>query len=224
MSFAMKDVQIILFQNSHTHVIKDVQVILCYNFRHKTHVFCDERCVNKFILLFQNSHTHVIKDVQVILYYNFRHKTYIFCDERCVNKFILLFQTHTHVIKDAQVILYDNFRHKTYIFCDERCASNFILFQQKQIILCFQLTWRPSVVRRRIFSSETMHLTKLIQALQGWVPFKISSDSPALHLRWILLLKIDISSIVHCWSIIYQMSSFFSVNYMAISNLTFIHS
>jgi hypothetical protein len=30
------------------------------------------------------------------------------------------------------------------------------------------------------------------------VPFKIVSDSPALHSRWLLLLKIEISSIVHC--------------------------
>ena len=28
----------------------------------------------------------------------------------------------------------------------------------------------------------------------GWVPFKIVSDSPALHSRWSLLLKIEISS------------------------------
>jgi len=26
----------------------------------------------------------------------------------------------------------------------------------------------------------------------GWVPFKIESDSPALHSRWLLLLKIEI--------------------------------
>jgi hypothetical protein len=32
----------------------------------------------------------------------------------------------------------------------------------------------------------------------GWVLFKIVSDSPALHSRWLLLLKIEISSIVHC--------------------------
>jgi hypothetical protein len=32
----------------------------------------------------------------------------------------------------------------------------------------------------------------------GWVPFKIVSDSPALHSRWLLFLKIEISSIVHC--------------------------
>jgi hypothetical protein len=28
----------------------------------------------------------------------------------------------------------------------------------------------------------------------GWVPFKIVFDSPALHSRWLLLLKIEISS------------------------------
>jgi hypothetical protein len=32
----------------------------------------------------------------------------------------------------------------------------------------------------------------------GSVPFKIVSDIPALHWRWLLLLKIEISSIVHC--------------------------
>jgi hypothetical protein len=35
----------------------------------------------------------------------------------------------------------------------------------------------------------------------GWVPFKFVSDSPALHSRWLLLLKIEISSIVRfCFS------------------------
>jgi hypothetical protein len=32
----------------------------------------------------------------------------------------------------------------------------------------------------------------------GWFPFKIVSDSSALHSRWLLLLKIEIYSIVHC--------------------------
>jgi hypothetical protein len=32
----------------------------------------------------------------------------------------------------------------------------------------------------------------------GWALFKIVSDSPALHSRWQLLLKIEMSSIVHC--------------------------
>jgi hypothetical protein len=34
--------------------------------------------------------------------------------------------------------------------------------------------------------------------VSGWIPFKIVSDSPALHSRWLLLLKIEMSSIVHC--------------------------
>jgi hypothetical protein len=35
----------------------------------------------------------------------------------------------------------------------------------------------------------------------GWVPFKFVSDSHALQSRWLLLLKIEISSIVHfCFS------------------------
>jgi hypothetical protein len=38
----------------------------------------------------------------------------------------------------------------------------------------------------------------------GWSPFKIVSDSFALHSRWLLLLKIEISSIVQCCFIINQ--------------------
>ena len=38
----------------------------------------------------------------------------------------------------------------------------------------------------------------------GWVPFKVVSDSPALYSRWLLLLKIEISSIVHCYFSISQ--------------------
>jgi hypothetical protein len=38
----------------------------------------------------------------------------------------------------------------------------------------------------------------------GWVSFKIVSDRSALHSRWLLLLKIEISSIVHCCFIINQ--------------------
>jgi hypothetical protein len=46
--------------------------------------------------------------------------------------------------------------------------------------------------------------TKLNQTWQGWVPFKIVSDSPALHSRWLLLLKIEISSNGQNWSILSQ--------------------
>jgi hypothetical protein len=31
----------------------------------------------------------------------------------------------------------------------------------------------------------------------GWFPFNIVSDSPALYSKWLLLLEIEISSIVH---------------------------
>jgi hypothetical protein len=41
--------------------------------------------------------------------------------------------------------------------------------------------------------------------LHPWVGlFQIVSDRSALHSRWLLLLKIEISSIVHCCFIIYQ--------------------
>ena len=53
----------------------------------------------------------------------------------------------------------------------------------------------------------------------GWIPFKIVSWQPALHSRWLLLLKIEISSIVHFCFI--KMSSNFNCSYMAMSSLTF---
>ena len=31
----------------------------------------------------------------------------------------------------------------------------------------------------------------------GWFPFNIVSDSPALHSKWLLLLKIEISLVVN---------------------------
>jgi hypothetical protein len=41
---------------------------------------------------------------------------------------------------------------------------------------------------------EAMKIMNQIKPnLAGWVPFKIVSDSPALHPRWPPLLKIDIS-------------------------------
>jgi hypothetical protein len=43
----------------------------------------------------------------------------------------------------------------------------------------------------------------------GGSPFNIVYDSTTLHSRWLLLLKIEISSIVHC-------------SYMAMSSLTYI--
>ena len=47
-----------------------------------------------------------------------------------------------------------------------------------------------------VFMAWLLHY---LYSLHGCVPFKIVSYSPSLHSRWLLLLKIEISSIVHCW-------------------------
>jgi hypothetical protein len=54
------------------------------------------------------------------------------------------------------------------------------------------------LIKDHIKSSPLKHLNQIKPNLAGMVPFKIVSDSPALHSRWLLLLKIEISSIVHC--------------------------
>jgi hypothetical protein len=49
-----------------------------------------------------------------------------------------------------------------------------------------KLTWPLARWTKNVVKIKTViHL--------GWVPFKIASDSPALHLRWQPLLKIEIS-------------------------------
>ena len=40
--------------------------------------------------------------------------------------------------------------------------------------------------------------------VHGYVPFKIESDNPTPHSRWLLSPKIENSSIVHCCLFIYQ--------------------
>jgi hypothetical protein len=35
------------------------------------------------------------------------------------------------------------------------------------------------------------------EMILGWSPFKIMSDSPALHSKWLLLLKIEMSFVVN---------------------------
>jgi hypothetical protein len=39
--------------------------------------------------------------------------------------------------------------------------------------------------------------SNLAEMVLGWSPFNIVSDSPALHLKWLLLLKIEISLVVN---------------------------
>ena len=57
----------------------------------------------------------------------------------------------------------------------------------------------------------------------GWVPFKIVSDSSALHSRWLLLLKIEISSIVHCcFSFKSKWAQIVYCSYIARGRLTYI--
>ena len=53
-----------------------------------------------------------------------------------------------------------------------------------------------------------------------WPPFKIVSNSTTLHSKWLLLLQIVISSIVHCYFIFIKMSANFSSSYMAMNSLT----
>jgi hypothetical protein len=70
---------------------------------------------------------------------------------------------------------------------------------------------RPSyrcTTQTSIFESSLKPLNQVkpnqARKVLGWVPFKIVSHSPALHSRYPLLLKIEISSIVHCCFIINQ--------------------
>ena len=39
--------------------------------------------------------------------------------------------------------------------------------------------------------------SNLSEMVLGWSPFNIVSDSPALHSKWLLLLKIEISLVVN---------------------------
>jgi hypothetical protein len=39
--------------------------------------------------------------------------------------------------------------------------------------------------------------SNLSEMALGWSPFNIVSDSPALHSKWLLLLKIEISLVVN---------------------------
>jgi hypothetical protein len=48
----------------------------------------------------------------------------------------------------------------------------------------------------------------------GWISFKIVSDSPVVHSRWLLLLKIIFFSIVHCSFIINQNEQKFNCSFM----------
>jgi hypothetical protein len=59
--------------------------------------------------------------------------------------------------------------------------------------------WHKSVERKISQKSPLNQITpNLAGMVLGWLPFKIVFNSPALHSRWLLLLKIEFFSIVHC--------------------------
>ena len=58
--------------------------------------------------------------------------------------------------------------------------------------------WAYFDKRSHLKSCSLKPLNQVKPNLAGWVPFKIVFDSPALHSRWLLLLEIEISSIIHC--------------------------
>ena len=79
---------------------------------------------------------------------------------------------------------------------------------------------RHVLIKDHIKSSPLKLLNRikrnLAGMLLGWSLFKIMSDSPALHLRWLLLLKIK-KSFIYCCFIISQNESNFYCSYMALS-------
>jgi hypothetical protein len=79
---------------------------------------------------------------------------------------------------------------------------------------CFSISQLKSTPRKP--------LNQIKPNLAGMVPFKILSDSPALHSRRLLLLKIEISSIVHCCFSISQNELKFNCSYMARCSLTYV--
>jgi hypothetical protein len=56
----------------------------------------------------------------------------------------------------------------------------------------------PKIISTQIsvFSSETAE-PNLTGMVLGWSPFNIVSNSPALHSKWLLLLKIEIYLVVN---------------------------
>ena len=95
----------------------------------------------------------------------------------------------------------------------EQCEYLFLAHLTKgHVSFCYHLA---SVIHRTwsTFTFKSSHLKTLNQIkanmagmVLGWIPFKVLSNSLALHSRWLLLLKIEISWIVHwhCCFIINQ--------------------
>jgi hypothetical protein len=47
----------------------------------------------------------------------------------------------------------------------------------------------------------------LVGMVLGWSPFNIVSNSPALHSKWLMLLKIEMSLIVNFWVVAHNFES-----------------
>ena len=94
---------------------------------------------------------------------------------------------------------------------EELCLVVCVFFDylaKGHVRICLHLA---SIVRRKLSHLNLLLWNQGVKVKQnftgmvlGWFPFKIISHSPALHSRWLLLLKIEISSIVHCCIIINQ--------------------
>jgi hypothetical protein len=91
--------------------------------------------------------------------------------------------------EDLNVIFYQNMPnlHNRY-----KSAERNISQKNTEYALNYFL---PKSSPLKLLNQITLNLAGMVL---GWVPFKIVSDSPALYSRWLLLLKIEISSIVHC--------------------------
>ena len=97
-----------------------------------------------------------------------------------------------------------------FITCGCKSSAPFLAHLAKCLVsFCHHLASgiRPSYVFT-FKSSPLKPLNRIKPNLAGmvlgWVPFRIMSDSYALHSEWLLLLKIEISSIVHCYFSISQ--------------------
>jgi hypothetical protein len=86
--------------------------------------------------------------------------------------------------------------------CSNNLSSYRFIIKQQWTIEEISIFSNSSHLEWRVELSDTILLNQITLNLAGmvlgWVPFKILSDKPTLHSRWLLLLKIEMSSIVHC--------------------------
>jgi hypothetical protein len=54
-----------------------------------------------------------------------------------------------------------------------------------------------NIPKRNKLAEKISIKANLAGMVLGWSPFKIVSDSPALHSKWLLILKIEISFVIN---------------------------